>query len=183
MIRQILNDYKNIPGNTNIIRRLISFLFNNSFQLIALYRLSNWLHKNNFLSKFECMTMFMIQNITNCYINPNAEIGDNCFFPHPIGIVIGKHVKIGNNAKIYQNITIGSNFGENGLVGYPTIGDNVTIFASAILIGPLNIGDNATIGAGSVVLHDVKNNTIVAGNPARIIRGNLLTVLSQNGDQ
>lgn len=54
----------------------------------------------------------------------------------------------------------------------PIIGDNVTIFANSVVIGGITIGDNSQIGAGSVVIRDVPDNCIVAGNPARIIRKN-----------
>lgn len=52
----------------------------------------------------------------------------------------------------------------------PTIGNNVIIGANATIIGGISIGDNSIIGAGAVVVKDVQQNTIVAGNPAKIIR-------------
>lgn len=50
------------------------------------------------------------------------------------------------------------------------IGDNVTIFAGAKVIGNIRIGNNVTVGANSVVTSDVPDNAIVAGVPARILR-------------
>ena len=47
---------------------------------------------------------------------------------------------------------------------------NVIIFANAVIIGKITIGDNAIIGAGSVVLNNVEANTVVAGNPAKLIK-------------
>ena len=91
-------------------------------------------------------------------------------FPHPIGIVIGKGVKIGNNCTIYQNVTIGTKeitSWENA--PYPSIGNNVTICANSILFGDISIGDNCLIGAGSVVFKSFPANCIIAGNPAKII--------------
>ena len=54
----------------------------------------------------------------------------------------------------------------------PTIGDNVHICASAIIIGDVHIGDNAIVGAGAVVTKDVPANSVVAGNPAKVIKTN-----------
>lgn len=39
-----------------------------------------------------------------------------------------------------------------------------------VIIGKINIGSNVKIGAGSVVVKDVPDNCVVAGNPARIIK-------------
>ncbi|MBE0377147.1 sugar O-acetyltransferase [Pseudoalteromonas prydzensis] len=47
-----------------------------------------------------------------------------------------------------------------------TIGNNVWIGASVIVLAGITIADNAVIGAGSVVTKDIAANTVVAGNPA-----------------
>lgn len=53
--------------------------------------------------------------------------------------------------------------------GFPTIGNNVTIFPGARVVGNIHVGDNVVIGANSVVVKDVPDNSIVAGVPARVI--------------
>jgi maltose O-acetyltransferase len=50
------------------------------------------------------------------------------------------------------------------------IEDNVWIGGSAILLPGVRIGKNSVIGAGAVVTRDVPANTLVAGNPAVIIK-------------
>lgn len=50
-----------------------------------------------------------------------------------------------------------------------TIGDNVFIGAESVVLPGVSIGNNVIIGANSTVSHDVPNNTVVAGNPARPI--------------
>ena len=71
-----------------------------------LYRKSHkyYLKGNKFLANYYS---YKILKKYNCYISPKAEIGKNLSFPHPIGIVIGDGVKIGDNCIIYQNVTIG----------------------------------------------------------------------------
>ena len=110
---------------------------------------------------------------SNCYL-PDTEMLErqNVEFPHPIGIVIAKSAKLGKNCVIYQNVTIG---GKNHSLEYsrdnfPTLGDNVIVYAGACIIGGIKIGNNVQIGANAVVTKDVPDNCIVVGNPARIIK-------------
>lgn len=56
----------------------------------------------------------------------------------------------------------------------PTIGKNVDFGVGVICIGDIHIGDNAIIAAGSVVIKDVPANSIVAGNPAKVIKYRVL---------
>lgn len=83
-------------------------------------------------------------------------------FTHPLGIVIGAGVVIGENCLIRQNVTIG---GVGSAV--PTIGDGVEIGAGAILLGPIQIGARARIGAGAVVLEDVPPEVTVVSEHRR----------------
>lgn len=104
-----------------------------------------------------------------CYISYKAHIGHSVKMPHPVAIVIGDGVTVGNNVTIYQNVTIGAaRLGEGKKGLYPTIGDNVVIFAGAKLIGPIQIGDNAIVAANAVVLRDVPADCVALGVPARI---------------
>lgn len=103
-----------------------------------------------------------------CDISLTSDIGQNIRFRHINGIVIGKGVTIGDDTIIYHQVTIGGkNLGDAEQNKYPVIGNNVTIFAGAKIIGDIRIGDHAVIGANSVVLHDVEPYSIVAGSPAK----------------
>lgn len=46
----------------------------------------------------------------------------------------------------------------------------MTLGANVVIIGNVSIGDNVIIGAGSVVVKDIPSNSIVAGNPAKVLR-------------
>lgn len=94
-------------------------------------------------------------------------------FPHPVGIVINKSAQIGRDCVIFQNVTIGDGkFNKETGRTAPIIGNNVIIYAGSIIIGGITIGSNVVIGAGSVVIQDVEENSVVAGNPARLIKKN-----------
>lgn len=108
----------------------------------------------------------MLNDITLDY---RLLIDTDTKFPHPIGIVIGAGVKVGNNCKIYQHVTIGT---KDGYPPYPIIGDNVVVYAGASVIGDVKIGNNVIIGANSLVLSDIPDGVVIAGCPAKIIRKN-----------
>ncbi|NCB45782.1 hypothetical protein EOM81_02085 [bacterium] len=86
---------------------------------------------------------------------PDAILPWNICLPHPLGIVIGGGVKIGNNVTIYQGVTLGAlNFprdSEGKIIRdakrHPTICDSVIIYAGAtILGGSTEIGSRSVIG-------------------------------------
>lgn len=108
-------------------------------------------------------------------IKLGTDIGGGVFFPHYSGIVLAE-CKIGKNCTIHQNVTIGRTFGEND--GCPKIGDNVIIFANSSLVGNITIGNNVIIGAGSVVVKDVPDNSVVVGNPAKVISHDINKVVN-----
>ena len=109
-----------------------------------------------------------------CYIfNLKDLVAKGTKFPHLLGIVVSRAATIGNNCIIYQNVTIGAKsyeLGNGDPINYPILGDNVTIYAGAVIVGHVKIGNNAIIGANSVVISDVPENAVVAGNPARLIK-------------
>lgn len=92
-------------------------------------------------------------------------------FHHYSCIIISPKAVIGENLTIYQGVTIGRVY-SGTRAGVPIIGDNVTFFARSKVIGNVKIGNNVIVGANSVVTHDVPDNVIVAGVPAKILRIN-----------
>lgn len=84
-------------------------------------------------------------------------------FPHPIGIVIGDGVTLGQDVRIYQHVTLGLRQPGQGTNDrqYPVIGDRVLIYAGAVIAGGVRVGDDAIIGANVVVTHDVPAGSVV----------------------
>ena len=87
------------------------------------------------------------------------EIGDNCMFGPNVSIYTAGHPIHPDTRKS------GYEYGKS-----VTIGDNVWIGGSVVIIPGVHIGDNAVIGAGSVVTSDIPDMVVAAGNPCRIIR-------------
>lgn len=122
------------------------------------------------------------RNVNFGLLYPNTSCDIYCYddylkrgicFPHLCGIVISRAATIGNDCRIYQNVTIGAkNYWEGDgktKENYPSIGENTVIYAGAVIVGPVKIGKNCVIGANSVVLTDVPDNSIAAGIPAKVI--------------
>ena len=68
------------------------------------------------------------------------------------------------NCLIFQGVTIGYSSS-----GVPQIGDNVVLTSGCKLLGGIRIGNNVIIGANAVVTHDIPDNSIAVGIPARVI--------------
>lgn len=148
-----------------------SLLSSNGFQLVFLYRLSNFFRRKKM--KILSIILDKIQFfIFNCEIRSTAKIGGGFVIRHPIGVVVGGKVEVGDNFSIGQNTTIGGNNGklrEEGIT-QPVIGNNVTIGANSMVIGPIVLEDNCFIGAMSLVNKNIGCNEIWVGIPARKIK-------------
>jgi serine O-acetyltransferase len=106
---------------------------------------------------------------TNIDIHPGAKIGEGLFIDHGAGVVIGQTAVIGKNVVILHNVTLGSNSVESSGKRHPTIEDNVIIYANSTIFGDITIGKNSVVGGSSVIKQSVAPNSVVVGNPMRII--------------
>jgi len=121
----------------------------------------------------------MIEPPFYCVYGQNIHIGDHVYLNLLCTILdcnevrIGHHVMIGPNVQIY---TAAHDLrAETRIQGWEVakpivIEDNVWIGGGAILLPGVRVGRNAVVGAGAVVSRNVRANTVVAGNPARVIR-------------
>ncbi len=97
------------------------------------------------------------------------------------GSQISCNVDIGNNNYINRNVSISHDtvIGDNCVIspgavitGCVSIGNDVFIGAGSVIRNGIRIGDSAIVGMGAVVINDVSDNTVVVGNPAKIIGSN-----------
>lgn len=136
--------------------------------LMKLVRLMNYFSakKYNFFANF---LMKFIRVFYACEIPAGTKIGNGVLFLHNgLGVVVHPDAIIGDDTKIYQNVSIA---GRNNR-GVPTIGKRVFIGAGACILGGVQIGDDVIIGANSVIINDIPNNCTVVGIPGKIIKVN-----------
>ena len=84
-------------------------------------------------------------------------------------ITIGDNVTLAPRVHILCHDASTKTFLNYTKIGRVTIGDNVFIGADSVVLPGVTIGSNVIIGANSTVTHDVPDNTVVAGSPARVI--------------
>ncbi|MBY0310994.1 MAG: serine O-acetyltransferase [Phycisphaerales bacterium] len=135
---------------------------------------------------------------TGIDVHPGAVIGESFFIDHGSATVIGETSVIGKHVKIYQGVTLGArSFPKDergraikGLKRHPTIGDRVTIYAGAVILGgDTVIGDDCVIAGGVFVTSSVAPGHVVqqtrpepvlkptggAGNKGALMKGSGLT--------
>ena len=93
----------------------------------------------------------------------SKEIDGGLYIQHGFATIISAE-KIGENCRIYQQVTIGYK-GEFA----PVLEDNVSVTCGAKVLGSITMGKNSLAAAGAVVLKDVPENAIVGGVPAKVI--------------
>jgi serine O-acetyltransferase len=111
--------------------------------------------------------------LTGIDIHPGAKMGRGIFIDHGTGVVIGETAVLGNNVRIYQGVTLGAgNFPKDacgmlikGLKRHPTIGNNVTIYSGASVLGDITIGDNSVIGGNVWLTESMPAGTKITARP------------------
>ncbi|MBO5628952.1 MAG: acyltransferase [Aeriscardovia sp.] len=97
----------------------------------------------------------------DCRISWKAHLDKSI---NPKGIFIGDGTQVLNGAMILSHDAC------RGIKADTHIGKNCVIGVRSIILPGITIGDSCVVGAGSVVTKDVDSNSIVAGNPAQIVR-------------
>ena len=161
--------YANIKRAMTITSMLNCLSFNEANEVRALF---GQLIGKQLDDAFFLIPPFYTAGGNETRVGLNVFINQNCTFYDLGGLDIGDDVLIGPNVSI---MTTGHPIEPSRRRGATTakpivIGRNVWIGAGAIIVGGVTVGENSVVAAGSVVTKDVPPNTLVGGNPARVIR-------------
>jgi len=150
------------------VARIEMLLTYGGVQALLSHRISHALHEAG-VPLVPRLLAYITAAVTGVEIHPAARIGRGLFIDHGAGVVIGETAEVGDDATIYQGVTLGGTGFARGK-RHPTVGDEVMIGAGSALLGPIEIGERSKIGANSVVIHDVPANSTVVGNPGHPVR-------------
>ena len=102
-------------------------------------------------------------------LHPTAQFSLSAKFDRtfPLGIHIGPYSYVAFDVRILTHDRT------RGLYSHTRIGANCFIGGCSLILPGVEIGDNCVVGAGSVVTKSVPPRSIVAGNPAKVIRSNI----------
>lgn len=113
-----------------------------------------------------------------------GAMGENCSWGPWLVPLYPKLIKLHNNVRIHKNAKLIAHdmvnlflkkgfpdidFGPTERLGCIEIMDNVYVCTNAIIMPDVRINKNCIISAGSVVTNDIPENSVVAGNPAKVI--------------
>lgn len=126
---------------------------------IPIERYATLIHPTAILPRGFCEIGFGVLMAPLSQLSPDTKIGDNC--------MLLANCMVGHNSTLDRFAHVAT----NGVVGANVhLGKAVHVGSNATIREKIKIGDFVLIGSGSVVLSDVPDNTIVVGNPARVLR-------------
>jgi serine O-acetyltransferase len=140
---------------------------------IAVQRLAHALYLNGIPLIPRIMTEWA-HGRTGMDLHPGAQIGKYFFVDHCTGTVVGETAIIGDHVKMYQGVglvakSLAAGQLLRGQKRHPTIGDHVTIYAGATIVGgDTDIGEHSTIGANVTLTHSVLPYSLVIQKDANV---------------
>ena len=158
--------YEGDPAADSLDEVIVSYP---SIEAVAIQRLAHTLYKQD-LPLIPRMMTEWAHSRTGIDIHPGAQIGPYFFIDHGTGVVIGETSVIGAWVKLYQGVSLGARSFQKDAEGHlvkggkrhPDVGDHVTIYANATVLGAdTHVGSGSTIGGNVFLMHSVEPNSLV----------------------
>ncbi len=153
----------NDPATGDPVEVLFSYP---GFKAITAHRVAHVLfqHKIPLLPR---MISEYAHQITGIDIHPGAQVGSHFFIDHGTGVVIGETAIIGSHVTLYQGVTLGAKRFKRddqgqlikGQARHPILGDRVTVYAGAAILGRISVGAGSMIGGNVWLTESVPANS------------------------
>jgi serine O-acetyltransferase len=144
------------------------FLSTPGFRFMVLHRLCNRFSSMHPIGIISRLWHKRMRVKFGFQIPHSTRIEAGLFMGHFGGIVINARTTIGRNCNVAQGVTIGQ-INRGSKQGCPTIGNQVWIGPNAVVVGEIKIGSNVLIAPLSYVNFDVPDNSVVMGNPGKVV--------------
>lgn len=150
--------WDNISPKTGRLKKLEICCRQQPFRNVLVFRLEKSGKVTKLLGRIGCLFSPIYKTI-----EIGGDIKGGLMVSHGFSIIYVRSA--GKNLRVGPGVVIGRNGNT-----FPVIGNNVYVAANSTVIGNIVIGDNVIIGAGSTVTKDIPSDSVVCGNPAKVIR-------------
>jgi serine O-acetyltransferase len=169
LVHACRSDLGRLDAGSDWLSFVKCYFSNRGFRAVVYYRVARYLTLKRIryvpaLIKARCLS------ITGAEIACEARIGLGLLITHPVGVVVGSRVIIGDNCTIMQGVNLGEKWSDRNEKQVPIIGNDVILGTGSKVLGGVEIGDRVMVGANSVVIDSIPPDRVVAGVPARILR-------------
>lgn len=143
------------------------------FWIVAVYRFGVWSHglPSAFL-RIPAVILYRLVKLPLVVFSVHlwagrhgAKIGPGFCLIHPSNVSIGRHVEIGEDCLIFNDVTLGT----GTIGGTPKLGNGIDVYVGARILGGITIGDGSMVGANCVVTRDVPAGSVVLSAASRVI--------------
>lgn len=140
---------------------LIKILLSDGTSANFLYRLMRFFARHH-LKPIALIVQYINKLLNHCVIGIDADLGPQCVFLHPTGVIINSKVRGEYRIAIESGVVIGDEKGHS-----PRLQHDIFIGAGAKILGPIKIAENVKVGANAVVVKSISAGATAVGIPAR----------------
>jgi serine O-acetyltransferase len=173
LVRDVQAAYDGDPAAASLDEVILAYP---GFLAVTVHRVAHELHRLGVPLMPRIMSEWA-HTQSGADIHPGATIGESFFIDHASGVVVGATTEIGARVKLYQGVTLGALSHPRDAAGrvvrdskrHPTVGDDVTLYANATVLGGDTVVGDETIVGGSVFLtRSVPSGSRVAMKPPEL---------------
>ena len=165
--KEVYSAYRSAKNRLNLIDKIwCRYISPESNSVFLIRKKQLYESRGGVYSLFARLIHVKLMRRYGIHLTEGCQIGTGLRIAHPSSITFTKCI-IGKNFQIYQGCTIGQKY--HGSEMYPTIGDNVIMFAGSQIIGAVKVSDNVIIGASACLVTDAPIPGTYVGIPAKMI--------------